>query len=168
MASPSQCELLKRARRRRTFCVCVCPQQRWWQQWKRGLEAWQWQQSPRQQRSGHGEPACTCRLCQRMHITTLLNSPMAMRRAAGPKSTTHWKRGVFSSCPAHRATWVGGGEGAPRSGDFFPFSRCVRKNLGQREPQTHLTWKPICWAGGAVRCVCRRRCVRRSAFVVVR
>ena len=40
------------------------------------VAAWQRQQLPRQPCSGHSEPAGTHRLCQRVHITTHLNSPM--------------------------------------------------------------------------------------------
>ena len=67
LASQSKCKSSKRARRRRTF-LCVFPTAV--TVTAAAVAAWKWQQLPRHQRSGYGEPACACRLCQRMHITT--------------------------------------------------------------------------------------------------
>ena len=49
---------------------------------------------------------------------------------------------VFFRALPTPATWVGGDRGAAQR-CFFPlFSRCVRKTLGQQEPQTQVTLSP--------------------------
>jgi len=67
-----------------------------------------------------------------MHITT--------SAAQGPKDTENVEC-FFRALPTP-ATWVGGDRGAAQR-CFFPlFSRCVRKTLGQQEPQTQVTLSP--------------------------